>query len=184
MSVAKFLMQRKAPYRVLWLRHFSLGDFRAFLKVTFSGQKLNYKDHISATPLQLPARLFGRQPACASCPAHAPRQRHCMQQQRVCQAEAGCGHSRSAHAGAVWSTLPATSAALTHKLWQARKRSSMQYQQWGDPRHPACCGGSKVQPPLSFSYPANSYFLGLYLHLFHRRCDCNLGCKPCTANAC
>lgn len=127
----KSLMQRKAkisPFQSSVTKtYFSLGDLSAFFKVTYSGQKLNYKDHISSAHLQLPgAWLFGRQPGYASCPAPALSQHNCMQQQQAVDTHP------PVHKGTARSFLLTTLASLTHKLWQMRKHSPMQYPTVGE----------------------------------------------------
>lgn len=133
MYVDKSLMQRKAKISSfqssMAKTYFSLGNLSAFFKVTYSGQKLNYKDHVSGAHLQLPGMaLWETACVCAqlSCPCPEPAQLYattapCAKQKQVVDTHP------SVYMGTVRSSLPATSASLTHKLWQTGKHSPMQY---------------------------------------------------------
>lgn len=97
MYVDKSLMQRKAkisPFQSSVTKtYFSLGDLSAFFKVTYSGQKLNYKDYISSAHLQLPGMaLWETAWVChLSCPSPEPAQLYAT--------TAGCGHPPSSAQG-------------------------------------------------------------------------------------
>lgn len=131
MYVEKSLMQRKAKISSFQSSvaktYFSLGDL-GYFKVMYSGQKLNYKDRISATHLQLPGVALWKT-ACVcqlSCPCPEPAQPYATAAPCAKQEQAVDTHP-PVHMGTVQSSLPATSASLTHKLWQTRKHSPMQY---------------------------------------------------------
>lgn len=191
MYVGKYLVQRKAKISSFQSSvaktYFSLGDLGAFFKVTYSRQKLKYKDHVSAAHLRLPGMALW-ETACVcqlSCPGPEPAQLYaatapCAKQKQVVDT----------HPPVPWGLCdpPFPQPQL---LWHANcgrwgstvPRSTLQ---WGDSHCLARSSGSNMQIPLLASLirqiPPRSF--GLYLHLFHRKCDCNLGWKSHSANAC
>lgn len=135
--------------------YFSLGNPGVFFKVMNSGQKLNYKDHVSPTHLQLPSMAFWEtaHECQLSCPCPQPAWLYVTTVPCAKQNQAVDTHP-PVHTGHVRSSLPTTSV-LT--LWQMRKHSATQHPTVGDPHCLAHSGGSNVQvPPCSF---------GLYLLL-------------------
>lgn len=132
----------------------------AFFKVTYSGQKLNYKD-------SLPSPWHGSvgYSLCVcqlSCPK--PAQLHkiavpCAKQKQVVDTHP------PEHSGPVWSSLPTTLASLTPKLWQTRQHGSIQYPTVGDPSCLACSGGCDMKIPISTSSYCQ-FFLGFLACIF------------------
>lgn len=182
MHVDKSLIQKKAKFYLSELRGwntFFTWWSCAFFKVTYSGQKLNYKD-------SLPSPWHGSvgyslRVCQLSCPCPEPAQ--------LCKIAVPCAKQKQVvethppeHSGTVWFSFPTTSASLTPRLWQTRQHSPMQYPAGGV--LPAWHAVVVVMWKFLFQLPytASFCFFGLYFHLFYWRCDCNLGCKSCIAS--
>lgn len=149
MHVDKSLIQKKAKFYLSELRGwntFFTWWSCAFFKVTYSGQKLNYKD-------SLPSPWYGSvgYSLCVcqlSCPYPEPAQ--------LCKIVVPCAKQKQVvethppeHSGTVWFSFPTTSGSLTPRLWQTRQHSPMQYPTVGSPSCLACSGGCDVKIPIS-----------------------------------